>query len=108
MAQSNRHSHSKNRCGKNKIDNHVLIQREHIVSRVSSYFPNRRPLSYPNLARYMKKVHKVQTAQNATPIHKTIRIITELSPLNDQKYKITERGASVDFTSTLLYPQRLL
>ena len=36
-AQSERNSHSKNRGGKNFIDNEVLILRKHIVSQVSSY-----------------------------------------------------------------------
>ena len=38
-AQSVRNFHSKNRDGKNYIDNWVLILRKHIVSRVSGYFP---------------------------------------------------------------------
>ena len=44
-AQSERDSHSKNRGGKNM---------KHIVSRMSSYFPNRWPLSYLNLIQNMK------------------------------------------------------
>ena len=40
MAQSeSKNSHSKNR-GEKKKYNQVLILRKHIVSRVSSYFPN--------------------------------------------------------------------
>ena len=37
-ARSERNSHSKNRGGKNLIDNWVLILRKHNVSRASSYF----------------------------------------------------------------------
>ena len=60
MAQSERNFHSRNRgVGKNKM---TVIQRKHIVSRVSSYSPigdhsyTRTDLKYEN-------VHKAQTAQ---------------------------------------------
>ena len=40
-----------------ELNTKVLIHRKHIVSRGSSYFPNRQPLSYPNLTKNMK-AHK--------------------------------------------------
>ena len=49
MVQSERNSQSKTEVRKNLIDNKVLI-----LSRVSSYFPNRWPLSYPNLTKTRK------------------------------------------------------
>ena len=48
-AQSEKDSHSKNRGGKNQTNNQVLYTMKHIVSRMSSYFPNRWPLSYLTL-----------------------------------------------------------
>ena len=53
-AQSEKDSHSKNRGGKNQTNNQVLYTMKHIVSRMSSYFPNRWPLSYLNLTKNMK------------------------------------------------------
>ena len=53
MAQSERNSHAKNRAGKNLIDNKVLkLYRK--PSKQLHVFPNRRPLSNPNLTTYMK------------------------------------------------------
>ena len=54
-AQSEKDSHSKNRCGKkpNKLTTGTYTMK-HIVSRMSSYFPNRWPLSYLNLTKNMK------------------------------------------------------
>ena len=49
-AQSEKDSHSKNRG----TNNQVLYTMKHIVSRMSSYFPNRWPLSYLNLTKNMK------------------------------------------------------
>ena len=42
-AQSEKDSHSKNRDGEKT----KLIPRKHIVSRISSYFPNKWPLKLP-------------------------------------------------------------
>ena len=53
-AQSEKDSHSKNRDGKNQTNNQVLYTVKHIVSRMSSYFPNRWPLSYLNFTKNMK------------------------------------------------------
>ena len=54
-AHSENDSHSKNRGEKKKqTNNQVLIPRKHIVSRMSSYFPNRWPLSYVNLTKICK------------------------------------------------------
>ena len=53
-AQSEKDSHSKNRGGiKTKLTIRYLYH-ETIVSRMGSYFPNRRPLSYLNLTKNMK------------------------------------------------------
>ena len=45
-AQSERDSHSKNRGGKKTNQQSGTYTMKHIVSRMSSYFPNRWPLSY--------------------------------------------------------------
>ena len=56
-AQSERDSHSKNRGGKkpNQQSGTYMYTMKHIVSRMSSYFPNRWPLSYLNLIINMKR-----------------------------------------------------
>ena len=48
-AQSEKDSHSKNRGGKKPNYQSGTYTMKHIVSRMSSYFPNRWPLSYHNL-----------------------------------------------------------
>ena len=53
-AQSERDSHSKNRGGKKPNQQSGTYTMKHIVSRMSSYFPNRWPLSYLNLIKNMK------------------------------------------------------
>ena len=53
-AQSERDSHSKNRGGKKPNYQSGTYTIKHIVSRMSSYFPNRWPLSYLNLIKNMK------------------------------------------------------
>ena len=84
-AQSERNSHSKNRGGKNQIDYLVLILREHYHKPSEQLFPIRQPLSYPNLNKNMRfKQHK-----NLTPKHSTNGTTTEVSPWNNQQYKIT-------------------
>ena len=56
-----------------------------IVSRMSSYFPNRWPLSYLNLIKSMKTyIRRQQHKKFKTPRHKTKRTTTEVSPWNDQ------------------------
>ena len=62
-AQSEKDSHSKTEVGKNQTNNQVLYTMKHIVSRMSSYFPNRWPLSYLNLTKNMKTYIR-PTAQN--------------------------------------------
>ena len=52
--QSEKDSHSKNRGGKKQSNNQVHYTIKHIVSRMSSYFPNRWPLSYLNLTKILK------------------------------------------------------
>ena len=47
-AQSEKDSHFKNRGGKKPNQQPGTYTMKHIVSRMSSYFPNRWPLSYPN------------------------------------------------------------
>ena len=74
-AQSERNSHSKN--GDEKIDNQVLILRNQIVSRVSSYSPIgghsvTRKLKYEN-------AQKVQIALKMPQQNKSIRTTTEVS-----------------------------
>ena len=58
-AQSEKDSHSKNRGGK-KSGTYTM---KHIVSRMSSYFTNRLPLSYLNLTKIYENIHKAPTAQ---------------------------------------------
>ena len=54
-AQSENDSYSKKpRSGKTQTNNQVLIPCKHIVSRMSSYFPNRWSLSYLILTKNMK------------------------------------------------------
>ena len=53
-AQSEKDSHSKNRGGKKPNQQSGTHTMKHIVSRMSSYFPNRWPLSYLNLTKNMK------------------------------------------------------
>ena len=57
-AQSEKDSHSKNRGGKKPNYPSGTYTMKHIVSRMSSYFPNRWPLSYLN----HKNTHKAPTA----------------------------------------------
>ena len=53
---------------------------KHIVSRMSSYFPNRWPLSYLNLTKNMKTyIRRQQHKKKLTPRHKTTRTTTEVS-----------------------------
>ena len=53
-AQSEKDSHSKNRGGKKPNQQSGTYTMKHIVSRMSSYFPNRWPLSYLYLTKNMK------------------------------------------------------
>ena len=52
MAQKERNFQSKTQV--RKIYNQVLMLRKLIVSRMGRHFPNRWPLSYPNLTKNMK------------------------------------------------------
>ena len=52
-------------------------------------FPNRRPLSYPNLTETIKSHMRFKQHKTSTPKHKTNKTTTEVSPWNDQLYKIT-------------------
>ena len=61
-AQSERDSHSKNRGGKKPKSGTYTMK--HIVSRMSSYFPNRWPLSYLNLIEHMKTYIRRQQHKN--------------------------------------------
>ena len=69
----------------------VLIPRKHILSRVCSYSPigghsdTRTELK-------MKTYIRLKQHKNSTPKHKAIRTTTEVSPWNDQYYKITAGG----------------
>ena len=82
--QEKAHYERNSRGGENLIDNQVLILRKHIVRRVSSYFPNRRPFSNPNLNKHMKTYLRLKQQTNSTPKHKTNGTATEVSPWNDQ------------------------
>ena len=62
-AQSVKDSHSKNRGGKKPNQQSGTYTMKHIVSRMSSYFPNRWPLSYPNLTKNMKTYIRRQQHQ---------------------------------------------
>ena len=59
-AQSERDSHSKNRGGKKPNKQPGTYTIKNIVSRMSSYFPNRWPLSYLNLIKNMKTYIRCQ------------------------------------------------
>ena len=84
-AQSEKDSHSKNRGGKKQTNNQVLYTMKHIVIRISSYFPNRWPLSYLNLTKTMKThIRRQQHKKFKTQRHKTKRTTTEVSTWNDQ------------------------
>ena len=63
-AQSERDSHSKNRGGKKPNQQSGTYTMKHIVSRMSSYFPNRWPLSYLNLIKNMKTYIRRQQHKN--------------------------------------------
>ena len=85
-AQSEKDSHSKNRGGKKPNQQSGTYTMKHIVSRMSSYFPNRWPLSYLNLTKNMKTYIRRQQHKKSfqTPRHKTKRTTTEVSTWNDQ------------------------
>ena len=63
-AQSEKDSHSKNRGGKKPNQQSGTYTMKHIVSRMSSYFPNRWPLSYLNLTKNMKTFIRRQQHKN--------------------------------------------
>ena len=54
----------KPRWEKNQTNNQALYTMKHIVSRMSSYFPNRWPLSYLNLTKNMKTYIRRQQHKN--------------------------------------------
>ena len=84
-AQSEKDSHSKNRGGKKPNQQPGTYTMKHIVSRMSSYFPNRWPLSYLNLTKNMETYTRRQQHKKCyTPRHKTKRTTTEVSTWNDQ------------------------
>ena len=84
-AQSEKDSLSKNRGGKKPNQQSGTYTMKHIVNRMSSYFPNRWPLSYLNLTKNMKTyIRRQQHKKFYTPRHKTKRTTTEVSTWNDQ------------------------
>ena len=105
-AQSEKDSHSKNRGGKKQTHSQVLYTMKHIVSRMSSYFPNRGPLSYLNLTKNMKtyirrqqhKKFKHQDIKQKEPLQKyrlgTIINTKLLARLNRFYRYLTSRTAS--------------
>ena len=106
-AQSEKDSHSKNRGGKKPNQQSGTYTMKHIVSRMSSYFPNRWPLSYLNLTKIMKthirrqqhkKVFKHQDIKQKEPPQKyrlgTISNTKLLAGLNRFYMAITSPSAS--------------
>ena len=65
-AQSEKDSHSKNRGGKKPNQQSGTHPTKHIASRMSSYFPNRWPLSYLNLTKNMKTYIRRQQHKKKT------------------------------------------
>ena len=107
MAQSEKDSHSKNRGGKKPNQQSGTYTMKHIVSRMSSYFPNRWPLSYLNLTKNMKtyirrqqhkKIFKHQDIKRKEPPQKyrlgTISNTKLLAGLNRFYMAITSPSAS--------------
>ena len=62
----------------------VLITKKTYRKPSEQLFPNRRPLSYPNLPENMKTHIKCKQHKNSTPRHKTVRTTAEVSPWNDR------------------------
>ena len=106
-AQSEKDSHSKNRGGKKPNQQSGTYTMKHIVSRMSSYFPNRWPLSYLNLTKNMKtyirrqqhkKIFKHQDIKRKEPPQKyrlgTISNTKLLAGLNRFYMAITSPSAS--------------
>ena len=106
-AQSEKDSHSKNRGGKKPNQQSGTYTMKHIVSRMSSYFPNRWPLSYLNLTKNMKtyirrqqlkKMFKHQDIKRKEPPQKyrlgTISNTRLLAGLNRFYMAITSPSAS--------------
>ena len=106
-AQSEKDSHSKNRGGKKPNQQSGTYTMKHIVSRMSSYFPNRWPLSYLILTKNMKtyirrqqhkKMFKHQDIKRKEPPQKyrlgTISNTKLLAGLNRFHMAITSPSAS--------------
>ena len=106
-AQSEKDSHSKNRGGKKPNQQSGTYTMKHIASRMSSYFPNRWPLSYLNLTKNMKthirrqqhkKIFKHQDIKRKEPPQKyrlgTISNTKLLAGLNRFYMAITSPSAS--------------
>ena len=70
-AQSEKDSHSENRGGKKPNQQSGTYTMKHIVSRISSYFPNRWPLSYLNLTKNMKT--HIRRQQHKKIIHQDVK-----------------------------------
>ena len=88
MAQSERNFHSKTRGGKNANRQLGTNTKKAYRQPSEQLFPNRRPLSNPNVTKYIQtyiryKQHKISTSK-----HKAIRSTTEIMTWNDQYYKI--------------------
>ena len=74
----------KTEVGKNQTNNQVLIPRKHFVSRMSSYFPNRWPLSYLNLTKNMKT--HIRRQQNKNFKHQDITCFEPALPMKVKFY----------------------
>ena len=91
----------KPRREKNETDNKVHMLREHIVSRMSSYFPMA-VIQLPALNLNYETVHKVQTTQKFGFKNKTNRTTAEVPPWN-YYWGLKPRDSPFDFRSNNCY-----
>ena len=94
-AQSEKTHTPKTEAGKKLMNNQALIPRKHIVNRMSSYFPNRWPLSYLNLNKNMKTYIRRQQHKNFK--HQDIK-----QKVPPQKYRL----GTISNTKLLAGPNR--
>ena len=93
-AQSKKDFHSKNRGWKKPNEQSGTYTMKHIVSRMSSYFPNRWPLSYLNLTKNMKT--HIRRQQHKKIIHQDIK--------QKENYERWARGGLNRFCRRLISP----
>ena len=68
-AQSGRNSHSKNRGGKKSKLTIGTYTKKTYCKPNEQLFPNRRPVSYPNLTKTVKTYIRFKQHKNSTPKH---------------------------------------